>query len=85
MYLSATNTALSPSSLWTTPLRHPLASFIPQLGLSILLGFMFGSQDLAFAWFIQTWVFVALNKVCTSQASFSTSSSLVQLADFFVS
>jgi phosphatidylinositol glycan class M len=47
--------------------RHPLAAFLPQLVLSLGLGLLFGAQDLPYAWLVQTFAFVALNKVCTSQ------------------
>jgi hypothetical protein len=58
-----------PSVPWSSSVRHPLAAFLPQLGLSIALGFTFGAKDLAFAWLVQTLTFVAFNKVCTSQVS----------------
>ncbi|TFK30163.1 GPI mannosyltransferase 1 [Coprinopsis marcescibilis] len=50
-------------------LRSPLASFAPQMGLSLGLGLLFGTtkEDLPFTWFLQTVVFVIFNKVCTSQ------------------
>ncbi|GAA6026325.1 hypothetical protein JCM8202_005857 [Rhodotorula sphaerocarpa] len=47
--------------------RNPLAAFLPQLVLSLGLGFLFGAQDLAYAWLVQTFAFVTFNKVCTSQ------------------
>jgi len=49
--------------------RSPLVSFVPQMGLSVATGLMFGRRkdDLPFAWFVQTVIFVLFNKVCTSQ------------------
>ncbi|KAF8643897.1 hypothetical protein AX16_008913 [Volvariella volvacea WC 439] len=56
-------------SLWSKILRSPLTSFVPQMTLSLGAGLLLGrkKQDLAFAWFVQTVVFVKFNKVCTSQ------------------
>jgi phosphatidylinositol glycan class M len=43
-----------------------LLSFLPQMGTALALGSIF-HKDLAFALFLQTWVFVAWNKVITVQ------------------
>ncbi|KAJ7685359.1 glycosyltransferase family 50 protein [Mycena polygramma] len=55
--------------LWNRILRSPLTSFVPQMVLALGTGLAFGQRkdDLVFAWFVQTVVFVAFNKVCTSQ------------------
>ncbi|KAH8106789.1 glycosyltransferase family 50 protein [Cristinia sonorae] len=55
--------------IWRHVLRSPLISFLPQMVLSVGAGLLFGrrKQDLTFAWFVQTFVFVIFNKVCTSQ------------------
>ncbi|KAF8212051.1 GPI mannosyltransferase 1 [Mycena galopus ATCC 62051] len=55
--------------LWNRFLRSPLTSFVPQMALALGTGFAFGHRkdDLVFAWFVQTVVFVVFNKVCTSQ------------------
>lgn len=60
-------TYLAHSLSRTTILRNPLLSFVPQMVLSLGTGFIFGTHDLPFAWFVQTSVFVLFNKVCTSQ------------------
>jgi len=61
--------ALPPPTTFEAIVRSPLISFVPQMGLSLLAGFLFArrKQDLPFAWFVQTFVFVLFNKVCTSQ------------------
>lgn len=51
----------------TTIWRSPLLSFVPQMALSLGTGLFFGREDLPFACFVQTTVFVLFNKVCTSQ------------------
>ncbi|GAA5860668.1 hypothetical protein JCM3774_006245 [Rhodotorula dairenensis] len=58
---------LPPPSQFRTLARHPLAAFLPQLVLSIGLGFRYGAQDLPYTWLVQTFAFVTFNKVCTSQ------------------
>ncbi|KLO13493.1 hypothetical protein SCHPADRAFT_357691 [Schizopora paradoxa] len=57
-------------ALWRRFIRSPLASFVPQMLLSLGSGLIIGSKGrkhLPFAWFIQTAAFVTLNRVCTSQ------------------
>jgi len=60
---------LPPPTTFEAIVRSPLISFVPQIGLSLLAGILFArrKQDLAFTWFVQTFVFVLFNKVCTSQ------------------
>lgn len=57
------------TSYYKAVVRSPLVSFVPQMLLAIGSGFAFGPrlEDLPFAWFIQTAIFVTFNKVCTSQ------------------
>ncbi|GLB34579.1 putative mannosyltransferase (PIG-M) [Lyophyllum shimeji] len=58
-----------PLSVWNRLVRSPLVSFAPQMGMALGMGFLLGrrKEDLVFAWFVQTVVFVLFNKVCTSQ------------------
>ncbi|KAG5219995.1 glycosyltransferase family protein [Salix suchowensis] len=52
-----------PIPLWRALLRSPLISFAPQMALSVGSGFLFGKpNDLPFAWFLQTALFVLFNK-----------------------
>ena len=60
-YLYLTASSVQPS------LFARLVSFGPQLGLVAFLGILYGSEDLPFACFSQTFAFVMLNKVVTSQ------------------
>jgi phosphatidylinositol glycan class M len=43
-----------------------ILSFLPQMVLVAVLGYSY-SDDQSFAWFLQTFAFVMMNKVCTSQ------------------
>ena len=72
VYLTYPSATLVPeASTWKVLLRSPLTSFVPQMSLAIGTGLLFGRRkdDLVFAWFVQTFIFVVFNKVCTSQAS----------------
>ncbi|AAW41613.1 conserved hypothetical protein [Cryptococcus deneoformans JEC21] len=53
-----------PSALLAV-IRHPLTSFLPQISLIITTSL--STSSLCFAMFLQTALFVAFNKVCTSQ------------------
>ncbi|GAA5964625.1 hypothetical protein JCM3765_007646 [Sporobolomyces pararoseus] len=64
---SASASPLDSSTFLHSIAAHPLAAFLPQMLLSLGLGFLFGGQDLPYAWLVQTFAFVAFNKVCTSQ------------------
>ena len=69
IYLSLFPSSSSPNS-WEKLLDHPLMSFLPQATLAGIAGFSYGQRgQLAMGMFVQTWIFVMLNKVCTSQVS----------------
>ncbi|OSD08606.1 glycosyltransferase family 50 protein [Trametes coccinea BRFM310] len=70
VYLTYPSDTLTPEPVfWKRLLRSPLTSFVPQMALTLGTGLLFGRrrEDLVFAWFVQTFVFVVFNKVCTSQ------------------
>ncbi|KAH9857148.1 glycosyltransferase family 50 protein [Lenzites betulinus] len=70
VYLTYPTASSGPEAvLWKRLLRSPLTSFVPQMTLALGSGLLFGRrrEDLVFAWFVQTFVFVVFNKVCTSQ------------------
>ena len=61
IYLASTNPASVLSKILT------FSGFLPQLGSLVLVGIRFGKQNLSFAVFLQTIIFVAFNKVITAQ------------------
>ncbi|KIY74112.1 glycosyltransferase family 50 protein [Cylindrobasidium torrendii FP15055 ss-10] len=67
-YLTYPGTATDTPTTLQAILRSPLVSFVPQMTLTLGAGILFGNkEDLVFAWFLQTFLFVLFNKVCTSQ------------------
>ncbi|KAL1944684.1 hypothetical protein VTO73DRAFT_3114 [Trametes versicolor] len=70
VYLTYPSASSAPEPvLWKRLLRSPLTSFVPQMTLALGSGLLFGRrrENLVFTWFVQTFVFVVFNKVCTSQ------------------
>ena len=66
LYLSSANSAINVDS--RSRLSFESLAFIPQLLLSaVLIPLALAKKDLPGAMLAQTWAFVALNKVCTSQ------------------
>ncbi|WFD32794.1 GPI mannosyltransferase 1 [Malassezia sp. CBS 17886] len=66
-YLGATGAAGGGLEPLLTPTQSALASFVPQLLATGLIGLWMGGQDLVMSCAVQTLVFVAWNKVYTSQ------------------
>ena len=63
-YLQFYLESVLPSAKWI-----PIAAFIPQVVLLTLVALKYARKDLPFACFLQTFIFVTFNKVCTSQVS----------------
>ena len=72
LYLSSANGATNPAS--SSRFSFESLAFIPQLSLSaVLIPLVLAKRDLPGTMLAQTWAFVALNKVCTSQVCASPS------------
>ena len=72
LYLSSANGATNPAN--SSRLSFESLAFIPQLSLSaVLIPLVLAKRDLPGTMLAQTWAFVALNKVCTSQVCASPS------------
>lgn len=55
------------STMKIPDIASSLIPFIPQALLSLWIAYSWGKRDFCFALLLQTFVFVSLNKVCTSQ------------------
>jgi len=58
--------------LGIVPRTMSLTLFLPQLILTVIISFKY-RQNMEFACFMQTFIFVTFNKVCTSQVCSSLS------------
>ena len=70
LYLSSSTPKSANPGSFLRVLKFESLAFIPQLGLSaVLIPLVLGRKDLPGTMLAQTWAFVGLNKVCTSQVS----------------
>lgn len=67
------------------PKHLAVLPFIPQAAIILLIAYKYGRRDFCFAVFLQTFLFVSLNKVITSQVLATPQSVLISLVLFVVS
>jgi phosphatidylinositol glycan class M len=63
-YYDSAKTPQSPTSYSSLTSILP---FLPQAALTVSIAMAYGKRDFCFSLFLQTFLFVSLNKVCTSQ------------------